>query len=178
MKKKISIIGIVIVIITAVVVILNTPGTFYSTPEAALMNWDPDGKYNCKNIIDTAWMGEEPVIFYVTKEGNFCNGEFKKTEAFGETGWKVAVAGMLLSIDKIDISNTIGSDAGVSKHTNNDKPNQVLFGVTKSAKADTIRVNGETPTFKAFEANELMYTLWYIVGSDELYFDKVKITSD
>ncbi len=84
MKKKLMITGVIIIIV-AVVCLTGTPGTYYSTPEEALKNWDRDGKYNCKDIIDTAWMGEEPVIFYITKEGNFCDGEFKKVEVGGKT---------------------------------------------------------------------------------------------
>ena len=138
MTRKTLIIGLIIIFAVGGI-LQGFFGAIYDTPEAALMNRGFNDEFTCKEIIDAAWMGEEPVIFYISKYGDLGGAEFKKKQVFGKNGWKVVTAGLLQKIKNYDPSAIVPGYMRASKHTNNDKPNQVLYGVTKSAKADTIR---------------------------------------
>lgn len=175
MNRKLFLLGFILIIVFGLCYSFEF-GEYYSTPEEALMHYKSDAMAY-KNIIDTAWLQDEPVILYISTNNSVCDAEFTKKFVGGKLGWKVITAGALPTAHA-DSNITVPTKMLAKKHTNNSQPNRVLFGYTKSAKANSIKVNGNMPIFRQFELNGDKCTLWYIVGSEELEFNRVHIISD
>lgn len=174
MNKRIYILGLLIIIVMGIFFQVGFSG-YYSTPEEAIKHSDFSDE-PMESIIDTVWVKEKPIIFYISTQGNVCEMEFNKKEIFAKTGWKSKSIGILptKTIKPEEIAPTrMGSG------NSSDGNPTVLFGITKSPKAETIKVNGEVPNFKKFQIQDEDYVLWYItIQTDELNIDKVKIRSD
>ena len=102
--------------------------------------------------------------------------EFNKREIFAKTEWKSKSIGVLPT--KTIKPEEIAPTRMGSGKSSDGKP-KVVFGITKSPKAETIKVNWEVPNFKKFQIQDEDYVLWYIIiQTNEMNIDKVKITSD
>lgn len=174
MNKKKYILGLIIIIVFGMYFQVSFSG-YYNTPEEAL-NHSKFNDESMESIIETVWVKEQPIIFYASNQGDFCEMEFNKKEMFGQTAWKSKGVGILET--KTVTPNILVPTRMASGQRTDGKP-KVLFGITKSTKAEAIKVNGEIPNFKNFQIKGEDYVLWYIItGTDELNIDEVKITSD
>lgn len=176
MNKKIYILGLIVIIILGLFFQMEFGG-YYHTPEEAAEHNDVDGK-SIKTIIETVWVEDDrPIIFYVSNTGEFCEIEFYEKQIFGMTGWKCRA---IKTIDTNDFNSNEVAPTRMGSGKLSDKKPQVLFGITKSPKAETIKVNGDNPTFKNFEIEGQDYTLWYIIADLTNYssIDEIKITSN
>ncbi len=175
MGKKIYKLGFIIIII--LYVIFNVEfGGYYNTPEEAAKHISLSDKA-IKNIVETIWVGDSPIIFYVADSGEFCEVEFNKKNIFGVTGWECRFVD---SIETKEIKENEVVPSKAASGTSSDKKPRVLFGISKSPKADKIKVNGDVPTFKNFEIEGQDYILWYIVidQTNNWNVDDFKITAD
>lgn len=93
------------------------------------------------------------------------------------TGWECRFVD---SIETKDIKESQVIPSKAASGMSSDKKPHVLFGISRSPKANKIKVNGEVPTFKNFEIEGQDYVLWYItIGqTDHLNVDKFKIVAD
>lgn len=161
MRKKIYILGLVIIIILGVF-FQGKFGDYYSTPEEALKHDNEFNDISMKNIIQTVWIDDNtPIIFYVSNSDNFCAMEFNEKEVLGKIGWK---SGIVSTIDKktIDPNILMPSMMESGKDSSGNK-GEVVYGITKSPEANTIKENEEIPTFVNFEIEGQDYVLWYVI---------------
>lgn len=161
MRKKIYILGLVIIIVLGLFFQAKF-GDYYSTPEEALKHHNEFNDTSMKSIVDTVWIDDNrPIIFYVSNSDNFCAMEFDKKEILDRTGWK---SGTIKIIDKKTIDpNILIPSMMVSGTENSGKEAEVVYGITKSPEANTIRENRQVPTFKNFEIEGQDYVLWYVI---------------
>ena len=175
MGKKIYKFGFIIIII--LYVIFNVEfGGYYNTPEQAANHISLSDK-TIKNIVETVWVEDSPIIFYVANSGEFCEVEFNKKNIFGMTGWEYR---SIKFIETKEIKENQVIPSKMASGTKSDKKPQVLFGISRSPKANKIKVNGEVPTFKNFEIEGQEYVLWYITidQTNDWNVDDFKITAD
>jgi len=175
MGRKIYKFGFIIIII--LYVIFNVEfGGYYNTPEEAAKHNSFSDKA-IKNIVETVWIEDRPIIFYVANSGEFCEVEFNKKNIFGVTGWECR---FIDSIETKEIKENQVIPSKAASGMKYDKKPQVLFGISRSPKANKIKVNGEVPTFKNFEIEGQDYVLWYIIidQTNNWNVDDFKITAD
>lgn len=175
MGKKIYKFGFIIIII--LYIIFNVEfGGYYSTPDEAAKHNGISDK-SVKNIVETVWVEDRPIIFYVADNGEFCETEFDKRNIFGVSGWKCR---FVSSIETKEIGGDEVVPSKMASGMKSDKKSRVLFGISRSPKANKIKVNGEVPTFKNFEIEDQDYVLWYVIidQTNNLDVDDFKISAD
>lgn len=139
-------------------------GGYYRTPEEALENRESKNT-SVQYIIETIWVNDEPIIFYVNEKNQFCDARFSIKQIGGEMGYKSSGA----SYFKLDInSEEIIPVKWNIKIENDGNYDKVFYGISKSNEIYSIKINGKSPIIIPFEMGGKDYDLWYIVGSYEL----------
>lgn len=167
MYKKLSV-TIFIILIFVGFVFAFLYGGYFTVPEAALKSIS-DSKNSAKIIIDTIYVNDDPVTFFIDAQNNVSATQYFKKIILGKTGWKPGWRqSVVLKIQDISSDDVIPFKTSIKKGSN-----IILYGVSKSNEINLIKIDGKAPTLKPFEIDEGDYTLWYIVGTSELINAKI-----